>query len=203
MALSSPAPFRLYNSIKSRFSTKGRGGKIHESTHHICHRRLRRPRQHSHFPAIPVNRSQCGRSRKKNVSFHDPEYAQQKNSQIHLFFWHQRGKSDICTMLLHFIQFLFPERSVFLGQKWPDPHHLRLYFMYIQQILCQRLKSLKRGTHHKTTTWLSLFILGVSALFFCPYPGLFFSLTTNRLLLFLSALFRYPCRFFLSCLASF
>ena len=25
-----------------------------------------------------------------------------------------------------------------------------------------------------TTTWLSLFILGVSALFFCPYPGLFF-----------------------------
>ena len=24
------------------------------------------------------------------------------------------------------------------------------------------------------TTWLSLFILGVSALFFCPYPGLFF-----------------------------
>ena len=26
-----------------------------------------------------------------------------------------------------------------------------------------------------TTTWLSLFILGVSALFFCPYPGLFFT----------------------------
>ena len=29
-----------------------------------------------------------------------------------------------------------------------------------------------------TTTWLSLFILGVSALFFCPYPGLFF--TNNK-----------------------
>ena len=30
-----------------------------------------------------------------------------------------------------------------------------------------------------TTTWLSLFILGVSALFFCPYPGLFF-ITNNQ-----------------------
>ena len=29
-----------------------------------------------------------------------------------------------------------------------------------------------------TTTWLSLFILGVFALFFCPYPGLFF--TNNK-----------------------
>lgn len=30
-------------------------------------------------------------------------------------------------------------------------------------------------------TWLLLFILGVSALFICPYPGCFLFLTTSRL----------------------
>ena len=39
-----------------------------------------------------------------------------------------------------------------------------------------------------TTTWLSLFILGVSALFFCPYPGLFF-ITNNQAAISLSVCF--------------
>lgn len=39
-----------------------------------------------------------------------------------------------------------------------------------------------------TTTWLSLFILGVSALFFCPCPGLFF-ITNNQSTISLSVCF--------------
>ena len=39
-----------------------------------------------------------------------------------------------------------------------------------------------------TTTWLSLFILGVPVLFFCPYPGLFF-ITNNQAAISLSVCF--------------
>ena len=42
-----------------------------------------------------------------------------------------------------------------------------VYFALKRRGLCEMLLT-------STTTWLSLFILGVSALFFCPYPGLFF-----------------------------